>query len=549
MNTKLDTLPADLAALYVAQPDAQQHVPKGNVRDFASVMQDFTPIEPSLKSSSSLQQPAPSSKPKVSFTQATTKTQDTEVRDTPKAEVEAPDAQELQATEDIESETISTEVDFAPVAAAEVSDDVEIDTTAPEPIATVIKPEVTISKEDLEVEAQVELDSKDDEGIQLEETYEREQEFEAPQAVHIDTKVEVSDKAETDIEVVETADLETEAVDVRSEDVVIRKDVDAPKNPEPKSESKPEVTDEAPYIEGKKEAIIEAAPSIKEVKSDTLITKEELELQKLEIEAKIYTDKAEQDKTSAVVVAPSVSKEGTAPIEDTNDKKVEPSIIVKTPEVETQNSNTDLMKEGDAEHDAQLMGSKIELQLEDNKQEIRTIFANEAPPTKDAPSISSKDVTAETPRQVFKQVAEHIKSLVTNHNNASGESVTTINLQPGNLGHVSVQIVTKGNETHIKLIAAKEATFEIMQKGWDTFVKENLETVSSNSDASLSFSLEKGNQDSQNPQNMYDFFREMSESSSDQKQVAPAGKSVYDVARSATISIYKPEAGEVDLAL
>ena len=66
---------------------------------------------------------------------------------------------------------------------------------------------------------------------------------------------------------------------------------------------------------------------------------------------------------------------------------------------------------------------------------------------------------------------------------------------------------------------------------------ERARTISSKSDASLSFRLERGNQDSQN---MHDFFREMAESSDIQKQVAPAGKSVYDVACGAAAGIYTP---------
>lgn len=182
--------------------------------------------------------------------------------------------------------------------------------------------------------------------------------------------------------------------------------------------------------------------------------------------------------------------------------------------------------------------------LEDNN--VKPLFTPSNPAPK--ASMSSKTEIPTQTKQVFQQVTDHVKSIVTNNNPANGDSTTTINLNPGNLGQVSVQIITKENHTEIKLLAKEPETHKLLQEGWKDLVKE-LETVSSSSDASLSFSLERGNQESQNPAEMFDFFREMSESREGEKALASRTNSVYDSAKGAVLGIYNPEAGKVNLAL
>lgn len=195
-------------------------------------------------------------------------------------------------------------------------------------------------------------------------------------------------------------------------------------------------------------------------------------------------------------------------------------------------SDPDLMGREDKE-----AGAKIEIKNESQGKtsDTRSIFASsqiESSPSKPSASISSSELPEGT-KQIFSQVQDHIKSVFTNNNVSKGESITTINLDPGNLGQISVQIVSsKDGDTQIKLIVSKEATHEIIRESWDVFVKENLEKVGGADNSSLSFSLERGDrEDARNQQqDMWDFDLENTDSSRSQ---GPANKTSYDISGTA----------------
>lgn len=235
-------------------------------------------------------------------------------------------------------------------------------------------------------------------------------------------------------------------------------------------------------------------------------------------------------------------------IENAQQENLQLAQNIKPMELDAE-SNTDLMSDGKAE-----AGTKFDIKIEsENKHaESRSIFnspSTESTISKPLGTTSSADIPPAT-KQIFTQVQDHIKSIFTNHNASKGESITTINLDPGNLGQISVQIVSsKDGDTQIKLIVSKEATHEMIRESWDVFVKENLEKVSSADNASLSFSLERGDrEDARQQQDMWNFHFENSDT---ERSQGPSNKASYGIAETAAIQASRLdlEAGHANIIL
>ena len=118
---------------------------------------------------------------------------------------------------------------------------------------------------------------------------------------------------------------------------------------------------------------------------------------------------------------------------------MEAAAVLRTAEVEAGQADSDPMQDGEAE--GRQIAGKQDVRIEHKDAEVKSIFASEVQSAKHSPSAAAKVEAPAPAKQIFQQVAEHVKSIVTNNNVAQGESVTTINLEPGNLGQVSVQII------------------------------------------------------------------------------------------------------------
>lgn len=491
MNAKLgQNLPDFLATLYGAQPE-KQPAAKG---DFASLMKDFTAPQKlaDLHKTSSLPQVSNTSKPKIDFSG--------------KVEIK-PDAKTSEAPEKKESEATIQEAERAKElgASAEArTDELTLANVAEvEALATAI---INAEANDQEIEeSEVTVREEEDDEVSLKE----EKQDETPQAVVVETKAKS-----------ESIKFESEAVDVEGEGLsqeatAKAKDSQIVATTSSKQEAKDTNIDKEANPEQK-------AASIEE---EHLPTKQELELQQklevdLEAEIKAATQtQAKHEEVPAVATkAPAKSEPSLERVETKEDAPVAAS--TKVAETEGENSNPDLMRDGESQAEV-----KSEIQVENKGSEARSIFAGEVHDAKPSINVTSSD-TAPTPKQMIQtQVADHIKSIVTNHNPIKGESVTTINLNPGDLGQISVQIVTKDNNTEIRLLVQDHTTHALLQEGWDKFVAQELKTVASSDGASLSFSLSQGNADSQNPQNMWDFHSEMAD-----HRAPPPSNKAYEIA-------------------
>ena len=172
MNARLDTsLSEHLAALNGAQPSSKApgFVSSGKARNFASVMQDFTPNKTPEKTSS-LPQPTANA-PKIDFSAKTDA-----APNTPNAESDMANRQEAEVSNAPEEVNLDAEGNVIDAGI------VEVDAIAT--IVTSSQPEAVL----IEEKASIESEAKKNEEIAAESAYEEKQESEAPQAIHIEAK-------------------------------------------------------------------------------------------------------------------------------------------------------------------------------------------------------------------------------------------------------------------------------------------------------------------------------------------------------------------------